>query len=84
MADQFAANGYHTLVVDMFNGDALSLSRPEGFDIKRWMLEGSGGQNPHTPNAVDPIIEAAITFLKEQHGVKKIGAAGYCFGAKVT
>jgi dienelactone hydrolase len=83
MADQFAANGYHTLIVDTFNGDALSLNRPQGFDMKEWMLEGSDGQNPHTPNAVDPIIEAATKFLKEQHGVKKIGAVGYCFGGKV-
>lgn len=29
------------------------------------------------------IIEAATKFLKEQHGVKKIGVVGYCFGGKV-
>lgn len=28
MEDQFAANGYHTLIVDTFNCDALSLNRP--------------------------------------------------------
>jgi dienelactone hydrolase len=84
MADQFAANGYHTLIVDIFNGDALPLNRPEDFDMKKWILEGSDGQNPHTSEAVDPIVEAATTFLKEQQGANKIGAVGYCFGGKVN
>ena len=83
MADQFAANGYHTLVLDVFNGDPLSLNRPEGFDFAKWLSVGSDGKNPHTKEAVDPIVEATIKTLKEKHGVKKIGAVGYCFGAKV-
>ena len=84
MADQFAANGYHCLVIDVFNGDALSLNRPEGFDFMKWLNEGSDGKNPHTTQAVDPIVEAAIKTMKEKHGVAKLGALGYCFGAKVS
>jgi len=82
MADHLATNGYHTLVLDIFNGDALPLIRKPGFDFTRWLAEGSGGKNPHTPIAVDPIVEAAIKTLKEDYGVTKIGALGYCFGAK--
>ncbi|KAF4944288.1 hypothetical protein FSARC_14709 [Fusarium sarcochroum] len=67
MADQFAACGYHCLVADTFNGDATT--------------EGSNGKNPHTKE-VDPIVEAAIQFLKQEYGVAKIGAVGYCFGGK--
>ncbi|RYC79719.1 hypothetical protein BFJ63_vAg17399, partial [Fusarium oxysporum f. sp. narcissi] len=37
--------------------------------------------NPHTPVQVDPIVIKAIEALKEQ-GIVKIGAVGYCFGAK--
>jgi len=84
MADQFAANGYHCLIIDVFNGDPLSLNRPEGFDFMKWLSEGSDGKNPHTKEAVDPIVVAAIKTMKEKHGVSKIGALGYCFGAKVS
>lgn len=82
MADDFAANGYYTLIIDVFNGDPLPLNRPDGFDIMKWLGEGSDGKNPHTKEAVDPIVEQALKYLKEQ-GFTKIGALGYCFGAKV-
>jgi len=85
MADQFAANGFTTLIVDVFNGDKLPDPRPEGFDIMKWIQYGSGGEenpNPHTTECVDPIIEAGLKVLKENYGATKIGAVGYCFGAK--
>lgn len=82
MADQYAANGYYTIIPDLFNGDALSLNRPENFDIMKWLSEGSDGKNPHTKEAVDPIVELSLKYLKDQ-GFTKIGALGYCFGAKV-
>lgn len=81
MADQFAANGYTTLLVDLFNKDPVKLNTPEGFDFMSWLTKGTGGNNPHTKEYVDPIVEKAIAYLKEQ-GFKKIGSVGYCFGAK--
>lgn len=83
IADQFAANGYLTLLIDVFNGDALPLNRSGPFDFNAWLTKGSDGNNPHTKEAVDPIVEDAIKALKEEYGVKKLGAVGYCFGAKV-
>ncbi|KAH7025691.1 uncharacterized protein B0I36DRAFT_328924 [Microdochium trichocladiopsis] len=82
MADQFAANGYTTLVIDVFNGDALSLDRPPGFDFAAWLSGGSTGDNPHTPEAVDPIVERAVRYLRDELGVTRLGGLGYCFGAK--
>ncbi|KAI1801968.1 dienelactone hydrolase [Daldinia bambusicola] len=82
MADQFAANGYLTMIIDPFKGDAIPLNRPPGFDLASWLAKGSTGDNPHTKDAVDPIIATAIKYLKEEKGVKKLGAVGYCFGAK--
>ncbi|KAK1759968.1 putative dienelactone hydrolase [Echria macrotheca] len=82
MADQLAANGYLTLVIDVFNGDPIPLNRPSGFDFMAWREKGSTGDNPHTEEAVDPIVVAAIKTLKEEYGVKKLGGLGYCFGAK--
>jgi len=81
MADQYAANGYYTIIPDLFNGDALSLNRPEGFDLMEWLTKGTGGKNPHTKDAVDPIVEKSIKYLQDK-GYKKIGAVGYCFGGK--
>jgi len=81
MADNFAAEGYTTLVIDVFNGDPVSLNPPEGFDIFSWLNKGTNGDNPHTTKEVDPIIESAIKTIKGM-GVKRIGAVGYCFGAK--
>lgn len=82
MADQFAANGYTTLLVDLFNGDPIPVNSMGKIDIMKWLTEGSDGKNPHTKEAVDPIVVAAIKHLKEELGIKKIGAVGYCFGAK--
>ncbi|KAI1326756.1 dienelactone hydrolase [Xylariaceae sp. FL0255] len=82
MADQFAANGYLTLIPDVFNGDPIPLNRPEGFDLQQWKNHGSTGDNPHTTEAVDPIVELAIKYLESEHSITKIGAVGYCFGAK--
>ncbi len=82
IADQFAANGYQALIVDVFNGDPVSLNPPEGFDLMKWLTQGSTGDNPHTPPAIDPIVELAIKWLREERGVTKLGAVGYCFGAK--
>jgi dienelactone hydrolase len=78
MADQFAANGYYTVIVDLYNGDPLPLNKPEGFDFMSWLQKGSNGDNPHTFKYVDPIVEKSIAYLKEK-GFKKIGSTGYCF-----
>lgn len=83
MADQFAANGYLTLIPDLFYGDQLPVNGLGSTDIMTWLKEGSDGKHPHTKETVDPVIEESIKYLKEQHGVKKLGAVGYCFGAKV-
>jgi dienelactone hydrolase len=81
MADQFAANGYYTIIPDLFNGDPVPQERPDGFDIMSWLTKGSDGNNPHTFQYVDPIVQKSIEFLQSK-GYKKIGAVGYCFGAK--
>ncbi|OTB09405.1 hypothetical protein M426DRAFT_70684 [Hypoxylon sp. CI-4A] len=82
LADQYAGAGYYTLIIDPFRGDPLSLNRPAGFDFQAWMTRGTSGDNPHTPEGVDPIIEEALNFLKNEKKFKTIGAVGYCFGAK--
>jgi dienelactone hydrolase len=83
MADQLAVNGYYTIIPDLFNGDALKLNQPADFNLMEWLAKGTGGNNPHTYEYVDPIVEKSIAWLKEQ-GFKKIGSVGYCFVRQST
>lgn len=83
MADLFAERGYTTVLLDLFNGDPVPLNRPGGFDLQTWLKQGSDGNNPHTAPYVDAIVEAGIKYIKTL-GVTKLGAVGYCFGAKVS
>ena len=63
MADQFAANGYYTLVIDQFNGDPLQINRPADFDFMSWLTKGSDGKNPHGVEQVEPVVKEGIKFL---------------------
>jgi hypothetical protein len=75
IADQFAANGYITVMPDLFNGDPVPLNRPQGFELPKWL------QN-HGTERIDPIISAALKDMRGRLGCKHIGAVGYCFGGK--
>ncbi len=74
--------GYHTVLVDPFNGDPIPLNTPEGFEFATWLTKGSTGNNPHTWEFIDPLIAKAIKFMKVELHVKRLGGVGYCFGAK--
>ena len=78
MADDFAAQGYLTVVPDLFNGDPLS---PEPFysgkvDLPEWLTR-------HDTTTVDPIADAVIGHLRNALMVKNLAGVGYCFGGKV-
>ncbi|CRG87039.1 hypothetical protein PISL3812_04053 [Talaromyces islandicus] len=75
IADQFAANGYFVIMPDIFHGDPVQLNKPAGFDIGKWKLN-------HGTEKIDPIVEACVQELRTKYNTKKIGAVGYCFGAK--
>lgn len=79
MADQFASNGYYTLLPDLFDGDPIPVNSSLSVGLMEWLQNGSDGKHPHTTVTVDPIVEKAIKFLREEKGFKKIGAVGYCF-----
>lgn len=84
IADQFAANGYVVLMPDLFAGDAIPLNRPGDFDLQKWFTGAyaTGTKRPHTPPSVDPIVDACLIEMRTKLNCKKIGAVGYCFGAK--
>ncbi|KAJ4991460.1 dienelactone hydrolase family protein [Stagonosporopsis vannaccii] len=77
IADQFAANGYYTIVPDVFKGNEIPFPMPADFDFPSW----KENKMPRT-NDVDPIYAATIKYLRGELGVKRLGGVGYCFGGK--
>ncbi|KAI0741665.1 dienelactone hydrolase endo-1,3,1,4-beta-D-glucanase [Daedaleopsis nitida] len=76
LVDDFARNGYRTIMPDLFQGDPRpenTMSRPE-FDRAAWAAR-------HTPDTWKPVLDAVVDALRSQ-GVTWIGTTGYCFGAK--
>ncbi|KAL0434492.1 UNVERIFIED_CONTAM: 1,4-beta-D-glucanase [Sesamum latifolium] len=75
LADKVAAAGYYTVVPDYFRGDPC--------DAERFHQVFPGWIKIHGPEQgfedTKPLIEA----LKSK-GITKIGAAGFCWGAKVV
>jgi len=80
IADSFANCGFLTVVPDYFSGDVA----PEGilngtatFDFGAWMQK-------HNPSTKLPIVHKVMNALKEKEGIQKIGAIGFCYGAKIV
>ncbi|KAH6643671.1 dienelactone hydrolase [Boeremia exigua] len=77
IADQFAANGYHTVIPDVFHGNEIPFPMPADFDFPTWKET----KMPREAD-VDPIYTATIKYLRGKLGVKRLGGVGYCFGGK--
>ena len=82
LADQFAARGYVTLIIEPLNGDPIEVNEFPGVDLQDWINNGRNGAGPHTTTEIDPIITEAVSHMTDVLGVQRIGAVGYCFGAK--
>ena len=77
MADDFAANGLKTIIIDILNGDPLpadALGPTSTFDVAAWFAK-------HSPDQTRPPIDKVVDALKGE-GVKKFAAVGYCFGGR--
>lgn len=79
MADNFAAQGYLTVVPDLYHRDWIV---PEDFfagkvDTQRWLAD-------HGTETVDPAADFIIGHLRNTLRIKTVAGVGYCFGAKVS
>ena len=79
VADAFARAGYLVAVPDIFDNDAVPktiLTEGMGsFDFPSWIRR-------HPPERIDEICAATLKGMQTEHGIKKIGGAGYCFGGR--
>ncbi|TEB33081.1 alpha/beta-hydrolase [Coprinellus micaceus] len=78
LADDFARNGWKTVIPDILNGDGIPLNAldPDSppFDWATWLLR-------HGSEQTRPPLDRVLAALKGE-GVIKIGATGYCFGGR--
>ena len=77
LADNFAANGFFTVMPTLFDGDNLPdvPNDPKAkFDLKEW-------KRRNLPSKVKPFINAVILGMRSV-GAKRIGGVGYHVGAK--
>uniref|UniRef100_A0A0D9WG89 Dienelactone hydrolase domain-containing protein n=1 Tax=Leersia perrieri TaxID=77586 RepID=A0A0D9WG89_9ORYZ len=75
IADKVASSGYFVVVPDFIHGDPFVPANTER-PIQVWIKE-------HGPDKGFEEAKPVIAALKEK-GVSSIGAAGYCWGAKVV
>ncbi|KAJ7108764.1 Alpha/Beta hydrolase protein [Mycena epipterygia] len=78
LADDFARNGFRTIVPDIFNGDPVPESAFEPgappFEREKWF-------STHGAEHTRPPIDSVIAALRAD-GVTGFAATGYCFGAR--
>ncbi|KAJ1262780.1 hypothetical protein BS78_09G136200 [Paspalum vaginatum] len=75
IADKVASSGYFVVVPDFFHGDPYAPENAER-PIPEWIKS-------HAPMKAFEEAKPVIAALKEK-GVSAVGAAGYCWGAKVV
>jgi dienelactone hydrolase len=61
---------------DYFKGDPIPALR-DGFNMSTW-----GARHP--ASEINSIIEKTVTYARDTLKVKKIGAAGFCYGGPPT
>ncbi|OBZ68228.1 hypothetical protein A0H81_11842 [Grifola frondosa] len=75
LVDDFARNGYRTVMPDLFEGDPMPSSELERAKVDRQAWLGK-----HGPDSWKAIVDNVVAALKES-GVTWIATTGYCYGA---
>ncbi|KAF8991565.1 alpha/beta-hydrolase [Cyathus striatus] len=77
MADDFAENGFKTVIPDNFDGDPVpadAMDPGKNFDLPGWL-------RLHTIEKSQAPLDSVVSELKSQ-GITSIGATGYCYGGR--
>ena len=73
IADRYAVEGFLAFAPDMYHGD-VAVEPDEAKKLAMSMERDLAAQE----------IDAAIAWLKEEHGVTSVGCVGYCMGGGLT
>ncbi|KAF7797495.1 hypothetical protein EIP86_008694 [Pleurotus ostreatoroseus] len=73
LVDDFARNGFKTVMPDILNGDPVINFGDPSFDRQKW-------SSAHGPDSWKPVVDKVVEALKAE-GVTRFGTTGYCFGA---
>ncbi|KAK9486464.1 dienelactone hydrolase [Lipomyces starkeyi] len=77
IADNFAQQGFLTVVPNLFYDDHVPFPRPDDFKMFPDWVER------HQPEHTEPIIEKTFEFVKKEFpAIIKYFSVGYCYGAK--
>jgi len=80
LADDFAKNGFKTIIPDMFNGDPVpedAMSGGVGWNREEWFAKHGDFA------AVTAIVNTVLDALKAE-GITKFAFTGYCYGARIA
>ncbi|XP_037550240.1 carboxymethylenebutenolidase homolog [Nematolebias whitei] len=77
MADMLAAHGYTAVCPDFFVGEAAWSPTNDWSTFQDWLKDKK-------PTNINKEVDAALKFLKETCGAKRIGAVGFCWGGVAT
>jgi dienelactone hydrolase len=61
---------------DLFNGT------PAPGDLNDPAFNLTGFLYRHRPEVIDPMLDSAVSFIREKLGINKIVSTGYCFGGR--
>lgn len=77
LADSLARANYTVVLPDLFRGDAVPVTSPEGpaLNLTEWRTR-------HPQEDIDAIIQSSIRYIRNDLGVKRLAGVGYCFGGK--
>ncbi|KAK9459660.1 dienelactone hydrolase [Lipomyces oligophaga] len=76
ISDNFAKEGFLTVLPNLFGDDPAPFPRPPDFDFPKW-------RSVHNIEYTEPLIEKAFAYTKDKFpSVTKFFSVGYCFGGK--
>lgn len=75
LADTISSAGMYTVVMpDLFHGDPHPYN-DSTVDLYKWLAG-------HPAERVDPVVKSTLEHIRGNLGFNRVGAVGYCFGAK--
>eukprot|EP00117_Sycon_ciliatum_P047321 scpid83013/ scgid33804/ Carboxymethylenebutenolidase homolog; Liver regeneration-related protein LRRG072 len=74
--DQLANEGFLVLMPDFFRGTAWPVGKTFDDTMGTWLKT-----MPYEPQVCSDVHANVVPYLREQHGAKCIGMAGFCWGA---